>query len=112
MKRVRDLMITDVITVDAESSVSLAAKLMKDHQIGAVIILEEDKIVGIFSERDLVNRLFSAIEGGSWGSIQVKEVMSKDLLTASPNQSCVDLINSMNERAIRHVPVVEEEQTT
>ena len=55
-------MIKDVLTVDAESPVSAAAKLIKDHNIGAVIVLEENKMVGILSERDLANRVIAASE--------------------------------------------------
>ncbi len=109
MKLVRDLMVKNVITVTAESFVSAAAKHMKDHKIGAVVVVEENKLIGIFTERDLVNQLFTGTESGNGGTTRIKAVMSKDLLTASPNQSCDDLMESMKTRGIRHVPVVEEE---
>ncbi len=108
MKRVGDLMIKDVVTVDAKSTVSIVAKLMSDHKIGAVVVLEKNKYVGIFTERDLVNRVFVGIETGNWDSIKIEEVMSRDLLTASTEQLCSDLITTMNDKKHRHVPVVEE----
>ena len=94
-----------VICVEADYTVRQAVFILHEARIGAVLVLEGDRLAGLFSERDLVRLL--AQEGESVLEAHVGDVMSTDLITLSPEQSCADAMALMTNQRIRHLPVLE-----
>jgi CBS domain-containing protein len=78
---------------------------MSEKRVGAVVVLEEGWPVGVFSERDLMERV--VIRERHPGDVRVKEVMTRDILTANPDDSYIDCMKKMQGRGCRHLPVVE-----
>jgi len=99
----------DVVTVTADQPVTRAVDTLQEHNIGALIVTtEEDRVVGVISERDIVRAL--ATEGAAVLGRSVRELMSSDVTTCGPRATVNDLMKLMTERRIRHIPVVAEEQ--
>ena len=107
MAKVRDLLThkgPDVVSVPTTASVLDAARLMNEHHIGGVVVMEAGRPVGIFTERDVLRRVVGA--GRDPVSTPVREVMSTTLLTVTPDTLVEECRALMTERRIRHVPVV------
>jgi len=88
-----------------DTSVSDAIRVMADNRIGIVSLLEGERIVGVFSERDLVRRVIS--KGLDLATTQLRDVMTKDPVTASPRDTRTSAILKMRQRGCRHLPVLE-----
>lgn len=95
------------VTVSAEvhQTVLEVAGKMVDHNIGAVPVLEDGQLVGIFSERDLMNRV--VVGGKDPARTAVSEVMTDDPLTVGPNDSVDTCMTLMRRHGFRHLPVCE-----
>jgi CBS domain-containing protein len=93
------------VTVFAEvqQTVLEAVKLMVQHNIGAVPVLQEGQLVGIFSERDLMSRVVA--EGKDAAHIKVSAVMTEDPLTIAPNDNLETCMTLMKRHGFRHLPV-------
>ena len=107
MAKVRDLLArkgTDVVNVPTTATVLDAARLMNEHHIGGVVVMEGGRPVGIFTERDVLRRVVGA--GLDPVSTPVRDVMSTTLLTVTPETLIDECRALMTERRIRHVPVV------
>ncbi|NMC78972.1 MAG: CBS domain-containing protein [Chloroflexi bacterium] len=94
-----------VFSVKPDDSVLDALKLMAQEEIGALLVMEGDKVVGIFSERDYARR---GILKGKDADTPVKELMSHPVYYVSPDQSFEDCMAQMSDKHIRHLPVVQE----
>ncbi len=94
----------DVLTVPPETTVYDALKLMADKNVGALMVLEADNIVGIFSERDYARKVI--LEGKSSKELPVKDIMSSQVLYVRPEQSVEDCMALMTDKRIRHLPVL------
>lgn len=106
MERVRDVMTTEPITVDAEAPVSRAAALMRKHDVGDVLVMRDGELVGIVTDRDIVVR---AIAAGLDPSARVGEICSSThLVTVSPDDTLDAARDRMRKRAVRRIPVVED----
>lgn len=109
MQTIRPLLIGKPIhSVPPTISVIDAARTMCDRRIGAIVVCDGSNPVGVFSERDLMERV--VIRGKDPARVTVAEVMTRDIVTASPNDSPVECMRKMQERGCRHLPVVEGEQ--
>ncbi len=95
----------DVLTVPPETTVYDALKLMADKNVGALMVLEADDVVGIFSERDYARKVILA--GKSSKELPVKDIMSSHVLYVRPEQSVEDCMALMTDKRIRHLPVIE-----
>lgn len=93
------------VTVFAEvqQTVLEAVKLMVQHNIGAVPVLQDGQLVGIFSERDLMSRVVA--EGKDAAHIKVSSVMTEDPLTIAPNDNLETCMTLMKRHGFRHLPV-------
>jgi len=92
-----------VKTISSEKSLSECLKLMKDYNVGSVVVLEKNEIpAGIFTERDLIN----VAAGGSL-DLKMNQVMSKPLTAISPTATLWDAISLMGKKDIRRLPVVD-----
>ena len=104
---VKSVMTKDVKTIEAGKSLIECVAIMKRFNVGSVVVVEKDKPVGIFTERDLVNKL---ADGYATLGIEVSKVMSKPLTVISPNSTLWEAITLMGRLNIRRVPVVENER--
>ena len=94
-----------VRSIDPTVTVFDALKLMADYGIGALLVLENGKPVGLFSERDYARKL--ALRGLRSRETPVSAVMSSPVLTISPDASVQEGMQVMTEKFIRHLPVVD-----
>lgn len=98
----------DVISVAPDLSVFDAIKLMADRLVGSLIVMDDEELRGIVTERDYARKVI--IKGRSSESTRVSEIMSTDVLTTSSSQTVNQCMELMTERRIRHLPVVEDDR--
>lgn len=103
--RIGDLMTRNVATVRPDSSVSEAAKLMSQHNVGSIPVCEGNRIVGILTDRDITLRNVAA--GANPDQTKVRDIMSTDLVTGNPQMDIHEAAHIMAQRQIRRLPVVE-----
>ena len=96
----------EVITAPAEMTVSDAARLMREHHIGAVVVVENDRLAGIFTERDALFRVVA--EGRDGKNTRLADVMTRNPQTVRPDQPFSVALQMMYGGKFRHVPVVED----
>mgnify|MGYP000639840248 CR=1 FL=1 len=82
-----------------------ALQLMADKNIGAVLVMDGEQLVGIFSERDYARK--GIIQGRKAKSTPVSEVMTANVITVTPEMSIEDCMQLFNNKRIRHLPVME-----
>ena len=82
-----------------------AARLMNDRHIGSVVIVDDDRLVGIFTERDVMRRIVA--EQRDPASTPIAEVMTSPVACGAPHTTLNELRNVMRKRKIRHVPIVD-----
>ncbi len=107
----RDESVRDVMTplprvVDMSASVMDAAEIMRDADIGDVVVLEGRRLYGILTDRDIVVRVLA--ERSDPATVRVGQVCSRDLTTILPTASVGDAVRLIREKAIRRLPVVED----
>ena len=102
---IADVMTVSVVSVGPGSSVRDAIRHMTERNVGAVAVSEDGVIAGIFTERDVL-RLAAA--GEAFHDRPVSEVMTRQLAIAAPDDDISAIAEMMRDRAIRHVPVVED----
>ncbi|MFW5680467.1 MAG: CBS domain-containing protein [Pseudomonadota bacterium] len=94
-----------VVGIEPEATVIEAARLMAEHNVGAVLVRTADNEVrGILSERDLARAL--AAQGGAAADARVATLMTPNVITCGPTDSSDRLMEMMTQRRIRHLPVV------
>ncbi len=96
---------SDVATVNPGVSLSEAALLLTERGIGAVVVMEDRRVLGIVSERDIVRAVARA--GAEALKAPVRDVMTTRVITCSLNDSVDELMDSMTEGRFRHLPVIE-----
>jgi len=106
IKKIRDVMSTDIETISNEAYVIEAIKRMYDKKIGSVVVAEGDRVNGILSERDLVNKLY--IRGDNPVNVKVTEIMTPDPVSVTPDQTVLDAAALMQEGGFRRLPVIDE----
>lgn len=94
-----------VYTVEPTESVGAAASLLHTRGVGAMVVCQADKVVGILSERDVVR--LAAEKGEAALRLPVSEGMTRDVVFAKPNETVDDLLGRMTDRRVRHLPVLE-----
>src|SRR5690349_10735327 len=98
----------DLFCISTDYTAYDAARYMADHNIGAVTVVDGERVAGLFSERDLMRRVIAV--GRDPRQVRVGEVMTTDLIIASPQESYEDAIAKMQAARCRHLPVVEQQQ--
>ena len=96
----------DVVSIDSNSSVDDAIKVMNSRKISAIIVTENGATVGIFTERDVV-RCYLSAEGKGFKETPVKTAMTKNLIVAQMEDDLNDTMAVMVEKNIRHLPVID-----
>jgi CBS domain-containing protein len=99
-----------VFSITANASVYDALKIMAEKNIGALMIIEEDKLIGIFSERDYARKI--VLQGKASHDTLVSEIMTPHVLTVSSSDSLEQCMNLMSKNRVRHLPVVDTEKVT
>jgi CBS domain-containing protein len=99
-----DVMRTRVVTVNADDSARLAVLRMLEEGVGSVAVCEGGRLIGIFTERDVLGL---AGEGTDLEAVRVGDVMTREPLTVDVGVAVLDAARLMGERKIRHLPVVE-----
>jgi len=105
---VKDVMVTNLITIEAGATVKKAAELMDKHDIGCLIVVSFGNPIGIITERDMLRRVL--LQKRDLGKTKVGNIMSAPLLTASPKTDIREAVRLMNERRIKKLPVIEDGQ--
>jgi CBS domain-containing protein len=95
-----------IVSAAPDDSVAAVTRLLTEHRIGAVLVMGDDgQPVGILSERDVVRAI--ARDGAAALDRPVADLMTRELITAAPDDTVADMMAVMTERRIRHVPIVE-----
>ena len=95
-------------SVEATQSVLDALKVMAEAQIGAILVTENDKIIGIYTERDYLYK--GELEGRSAKNTKIKDVMIPQMITVTNDTTVDQCMALMKQYRIRHLPVVENDQ--
>ena len=98
----------EIYSVSPEIMVYDAIKLMTKVNVGALLVMEDNKLVGIMSERDYTRKVI--LEARSSRETPVRDIMTSVVLTVTPDQSIEDCMKMMSEHHIRHLPVAENGQ--
>ena len=95
-------------SVRPDVSVTQCVSLMNDHRIGAMLVMEDDLLLGIFTERDAISRVLGA--GLDPTSTYVSAVMTKDPVCVSASTTLEEAMSIVTNQRIRHLPVVEDDK--
>lgn len=95
-----------IATIEADSTVLDALRLLAERGIGAVLVTDAGALAGIFSERDYARRV--VLEGRSSSSTKIREVMTSKLVHVTPANTVDDAMQLMTDKRIRHLPVLDE----
>ncbi len=104
---VRDVMHSDAVSVPADTPIREVMRLMNERRIGAVMVYSAVlKLVGIFSERDLLRRVVTAVPG--WRDYPVSDWMTADPYSISPDMGWDEAVGQLSKLGVRHLPVIED----
>ena len=101
---VRDVMTAEPATIEATQTIQDAARLMREHDTGAIVVTEDGRVAGIATDRDIAVR---AVAEGKGPGTAVRDVCSSDLETVAPDYSVEQAVQLMRQRSVRRLPVVE-----
>jgi CBS domain-containing protein len=96
-----------VVSVGKDATVLLAAQLMNEHRIGAVVVLDRQRLVGMFTERDILRRIVA--DQRDPAATRVEDVMTSEVVCCQLETSVEEARAVMMTRRIRHLPVVDEQ---
>ncbi|WP_042456077.1 CBS domain-containing protein [Neobacillus dielmonensis] len=105
MEKIRDIMTDDIECCTLLDNVYEVAVKMKEYNVGAIPIVDNERLVGMITDRDIVIR---GVAEKNPGSTKVEKVMSDKLITISPEATSREAIKLMSEHQIRRIPVVED----
>lgn len=94
-----------VVTVRPEQSLREAIALLNTHNIGALVVVESSKPVGIISERDIVRHI---VNRQDLLSLSVADLMTKNVVTGAPQDDLTAVLQTMTDRRFRHLPIIDE----
>jgi CBS domain-containing protein len=106
MRTIREIIRNQrVLTLPPDVSVRVAARAMTEHGVGSVMVVEHDKLVGIVTERDCLGRVLAV--GLDPDTTELRAVMTRKVMTITPDHLLVNALHRMHDNAFRHMPVVE-----
>lgn len=97
-----------VYSIAPEAMVFDAIQLMSDKNVGALLVIERERLIGIISERDYTRKV--ALKGKSSKQTKVREILSEQVVRVTPSHSIEDCMRLMTEHRIRHLPVVNDDE--
>ncbi|NEU08897.1 CBS domain-containing protein [Flavihumibacter sp. R14] len=92
-------------SVNPDSTVFEALELMVEKNVGALLVMEQENFIGIFTERDYARKVI--LKGKASKETPIREIMTEDPITVSPDNSIEDCMRLMTNKFIRHLPVVD-----
>jgi CBS domain-containing protein len=95
----------EIYSIDPEATVLDALGLMEEKNVGALLVMKGEQLVGIFSERDYARRMI--LQGRTSRDTPVREVMTSKVFVITPDTTSGECMMNMTDRHIRHLPVVE-----
>lgn len=104
-RTVGELMTRDPVIVQPKATVQDAARMMRDRDIGAVLVGDKQNLVGVLTDRDIVVR--GVAEKADAPNMKVGDIVSKELETVGPNDSVDEAVKLMRSKALQRVPVVD-----
>jgi CBS domain-containing protein len=107
-KSVRDAMTADPRSIGASASVVEAARLMREQHIGSLPVTEDDRLVGMITDRDITTRVVA--ESAVPETMSVGDVYSRDLISVEPNSDLDEALRLMARHQVRRLPVVENDR--
>jgi CBS domain-containing protein len=108
IRLILDLKGHDVYSISPEQAVFEALKVMAKLDIGALLVMEKDKLIGIISERDYARKVI--LKGRSSKDTPVKQIMTRKVTTIHPDQTIEEAMQIMTSGHFRHIPVVDNER--
>jgi CBS domain-containing protein len=106
MRTIREIIHNQrLLTLPPDTSVRAAARAMAEHRVGSVMVVEHDTLVGIVTERDCLERVLAA--GVDPDTTEVSAVMTRKVMTITPDRLLVNALHQMRGNGFRHMPVVE-----
>jgi CBS domain-containing protein len=106
-KHIREVMTSDPRSVEPTTSVADAARMLRTEDVGSLPIIEQGRIAGMLTDRDIVLRVVA--EGRDPESTRVADVASRELITVDPEQSLDEAARMMSDHQLRRLPVVDED---
>jgi CBS domain-containing protein len=95
---------SSVWSISSDAMVYDAIKLMAQKNVGALLVIDNNRLAGIISERDYTRKVI--LQGKSSKETPVGEIMTRELVTAEPNENITECMRVMTERRVRHLPVL------
>jgi CBS domain-containing protein len=95
-----------IYSIAPQAPVLDAIRLMAEHGVGALLVMQGNELLGVVSERDYARKVI--LKGRSSNETPVRQIMSSPVLTVRPEQSVHDCMRIMSEKRIRHLPVVDD----
>ena len=111
MGKVNDILKTKgntTFSITPDTIVYEALEIMVEKNVSALVVLENEKLVGIFTERDYARKVI--LKGKTSKEARIAEIMTEDLITVSPDSTIDSCMRLMTSRFIRHLPVIENDQ--
>jgi CBS domain-containing protein len=107
-KHVKDAMTSEVKTATPSQSLTDAAKLMKQEDVGSVPVVDGNRLVGLLTDRDIVVR--GIADGSDPNAVQVGAIASRDVVTVRPDDDLDEALRLMAQHQVRRLPVVDDGQ--
>jgi CBS domain-containing protein len=101
---------SSVWTIAPEATVFEAIQLMSDKNVGALLVTERERLIGIISERDYTRKV--ALKGKSSKELKVRDIIPERVLSVTPHHTVEDCMRLMTEQRVRHLPVLDGQQIT
>ena len=108
VKHILDSKGREIWHITSEDSVLDAIKLMAEKKIGALLVIDGEQLIGIVSERDYARKVI--LQGKSSSKTPVRDIMSAEVFKVKPEHTVEDCMQTMTEKRVRHLPVLEEEK--
>jgi len=96
----------DVVSIESGNTVEDAIRSMNSRKISALMVMEDGKPVGIFTERDVVRCYVN--NGNSFSAVSLKDAMTQNIIVADPDEELCNIMSVMIQKNIRHLPVLEQ----
>jgi CBS domain-containing protein len=106
--QIRDIMTTAVVVMPPDSGLGAIARKMRDEDIGSVPIAENDRLVGMVTDRDIVIRALA--DGADMNALSARSVMSPQVLYCRDDQTVDEVLTNMGDQQVRRLPVVDRDK--
>jgi CBS domain-containing protein len=102
----KDLMTKEVISLDVDRGLEFLIRVMSESKVSSIIITENDKVIGIVTERDLIKKIL--LPHKDIKKLKLVDVMTKDPMSVNSEMPLVEVSQIMRDRGIRHIPVIDD----